>query len=363
MANSGKIVKRSGGGATANAMRRLAIAAAQQAVSGMVPHGGTIIKGAKAGYKLWKATKRTAPQAGSNKRRKVVEKNLETQIAGGHGITAYKKVIGRKLTKLPLSVRMQKQAIRNAREIYDQGNATSTVNKQAFATLHTLMDYNDFVAIMGTNAPDQSRKLFIEAMVTTIEFTNITNSPCELTLYQHCATQGATSSDNPADRFKEGMDRKFGDAANVELKMFHGPHESGTLKKFYRTTYAKKAILSPGECVSFKIYNNINRTIQNDAFQNASNTDFYYFAKSWTHAHSIMLRGFTVFEEVSGEGGRGVYSPAKVCWTAHKRIIFRSWDSGVPAASFYTTNDLAPVTGALKEIVQETGAAVGIGNL
>jgi len=362
MTASKKITKRKGH-ATANAMSRLAAAAAQQAVIGLVPQGQNLIRGAKIGYRLWRATrKRTAPQAQSAKRAKV-EKNVETQIAGGHGITAYKKVVGKRLTKLPYTIRMQKEAIRNAREIYDQGNATSAVNKQAFATLHTVFDYNDYTAIMGTNAPEQSRKLFIEAMVTTIEFTNVTNSPCELTLYQHCATHGASSSDNPADRFKEGIDRKFGDAANVEVKMFHGPHESGTLKKFYRTTYAKKAILSPGECVSFKIYNNVNRTITNDAFQNSSNSDFYYFAKSWTHAHSILLRGLTVFEEVSGEGGRGFYSPATVAWTAHKRIIFRTWDSGVPSASYYSTNDLALVSGPLKEIIQETASAQNIGNL
>lgn len=343
-------------------LQRYVAQAVQQAVAHLVPGAGTAIKGAKLAYNVYKSTKRSAPQ-GTAAKKKVVEKQLETQIAGGHGITAHRKIIGRKLAKLPASVRMQKEAIRNAREIYDQGNATSSVNQQTFATLHTLFDYNDFVALMGTNAPDASRKLFIEAMVTTIEFNNVTNAAIELTLFQHRALDPASSAESPALRFKQGMDRKFGDAANIETKMFHGPHESGTLAKFYNCTYAKKVILSPGECVSFKIYNNINRTIKNDAFQGANNTDFKYYAPNWTYAHSVLLRGFTIFEEVSGEGGRGVYSPTKVCWTAHKRIIFRTWDSGIPAQSYYTTNDLTPVTGTLKEVNQELGAGQTFVNL
>jgi len=342
--------------------KRLMLKSAEQLVRQLAPQVHGAYNVAKAGYGLYKATKRPAAQSKPSKK-KVVEKQLETQIAGGHGITLHRKVIGTRLTKLPPSVRMQKEAIRNAREIYDQGVALTVVNQQKFATLHTVMDYNDFNAIMGTGTPESSRKLFIEAYVTTFEFNNVTNTPCELTFFQHVATDPALDTQSPEARFKQGMDRKFGDAANVELKMFHGPHESPTLLKFYKSNYAKKVILSPGECVQYKVYNNVNKTMKNDAFQGNSNTNFTFYADGWTAAHSIMLRGFTVFEAVPSEAGRGVYAPVKVAWTAHKRIIFRTWDSGAPATSVYSTNDLVPVTGTLQEVNQELGAGQTIVNL
>jgi len=130
-----------------------------------------------------------------------------------------------------------------------------------------------------------------------------------------------------------------------------------------KSTYAKKVILSPGECVQYKVYNNVNKTMKNDAFQGTSNTDFTYYADGWTAAHSIMLRGFTVIENVPEEAGKGVYAPVKVAWTAHKRVIFRTWDSGIAAQSYYSTNDLAPVTGPLKEMNQELGEAQVITNI
>lgn len=333
----------------------------KQVLKQLAPQVHTGLKVAKAGYDMYQSRKRAAPQAGATKK-KVVEKQLETQIAGGHGVTFCKKVVGKRLTKLPPSVRMQKEAIRNAREIYDQGVASSAVNQQAFVSVSQTLDLNDFTGIMGTNAPNVSKKLFIEACVTTLEFANVCNAPVELTLFQHIPTD--SQSLYPVDRFKQGLDRKFGDSANVELKMFHGPHESGTLLKFYRCTYAKKVVLSPGENAVFKIYNNINKTIKNDAFMNAANDGSNWtFSEHLSQVHTVLLRGFTIFEEVSGEGGRGVYSPTKVAFTSHKRIIYRTWDSGVPAQSTYSTNDLAPVTGAIKEVLQETASNVTFGNL
>lgn len=361
MPRNSKAITKKGRGAS-GALQKMAIQAAMQALAHVNPGAGTAIRGARMAYGAYKTLKRSAPQKSATKK-KVVEKQLETQIAGGHGVTLHRKIIGRRLTKLPPSVKMQKEAIRNAREIYDQGNATSAVNQQSFGTLHTVMDYNDFVGLMGTNTPNASKKLFIESYITTFEFNNVTNAAIELTLYQHKATDPARDVDSPAARFKQGIDRKYGDTANVETKMFHRPDESGTLAKFFKCTYAKKVILSPGESCQFKIYNNINRTMKNDAFQGNDNTDFRYYAEGWTMAHSVMLRGFTIFEAVSGEGGRGVYSPTKVAWTAHKRIVFRTWDSGIPAQSYYTTNDLVPVTGVLKEVNQELGAGQTFINL
>lgn len=342
-------------------LQKMALKAAEQALKSLMPSAAGVIKVAKVAHGFHKATKRKAVQDGATKK-KVVEKQLETQIAGGHGVTFCRKVIGKRLTKLPPSVKMQKEAIRNAREIYDQGVSSSAVNQQSFNTVSQTMDYNDFRALMGTEAAGLSKKLFIEACVTTLEFANVCNAPVELTLFQHIPTD--SQSIYPAERFKQGLDRKFGDSANVEVKMFHGPHESGTLLKFYRCSYAKKVVLSPGENVVFKIYNNINKTIKNDAFMNAANTDSYWtFCEHLSQVHSILLRGFTIFEEVSGEAGRGVYSPTKVAFTSHKRIIYRTWDSGLAATSTYTTNDLVPVTGVLKEVLQETSAGVTFGNL
>lgn len=355
MAPSNKALARGGQYVTQAMLKKM--------LTSLSPQLNSAYAAAKLAHKGYTAIKKRKAPQGPPRKRQIVEKQLETQIAGGHGVTLHRKVIGKRLIKLPPSIKMQKEAIRNAREIYDQDSASSSANQQTFKTLHTVMDYNDFVGIMGTNAPNQSRKLFIEAYVTTFEFNNVTNAAIELTLYQHKATDPARDSDSPSARFKQGLDRKYGDTANVELKQFHRPDESGTLAKFYSCTYAKKVILSPGETVQFKIYNNVNKTIRNDAFQGDSNTDFKFYADGWTHAHSVMLRGFTIFEAVANESGRGAYSPTKVAWTAHKRIIYRTWDSGVAAQSTYSTNDLAPVEGVLKEVNQELGTGQNFGNL
>ena len=64
-------------------LARMARTLAPMILGQLSPTAGTIAKVARVGYNAYNSRKRAAPQEPSKK--KVVEKQLETQIAGGHG--------------------------------------------------------------------------------------------------------------------------------------------------------------------------------------------------------------------------------------------------------------------------------------
>jgi len=343
--------------------KRAVIKAGARYASNYVPYASTAMAAAKTAgqlYRGYKTYKKYSSKPASTPN--VKEKQLETQIAGGHGITQATKVFGKQVKKLPLSAQIQKQAARNGLEKYQGGLIACLPNEQVVETPIGIMDGGDFVDIMGSDDPNAYKKLFIERYISHIEVNNTNNSPCMLKIFVH--TPKDKTSENVYERFKEGLDRKYNTSTDMEKQIHHNLNESGTLQKFYKQTYCKQVILSPGEVFYIKFIWNVNKQISNDTFMNPTGTASTntIFVPDLSYLVTFQARGFTSLDtgtaSGSSTGRQGVINPCQIAWTHFKKIVYRKWDSSGPLASTYSVTKRQAITAVsnIQHQTQETGA-------
>jgi len=206
--------------------------------------------------------RKNKPRKSHPKKSSTKEAQVQDSSAGGQGVTLDYKVVGKRPKKLPLDVKIQKAAARNAREQFDHGQLDTVAGEQKVFTIHYTMDNTDFQAIMGTYYANSYKKLFLEYYTTYLEIVNVANIPLELFVFQHTPKKAGTQPVH--ERFKEGLDRKYNGSSDIEKQPYHFLRESGTTQSFFKQNFGKKLRkillkylgqdLNLGALLAFQIY-------------------------------------------------------------------------------------------------------------